>query len=469
MYDLSRESWLRKRTLQDSLTSLIGGYGYQYLETPLLEGTELFLRQSGGDLASRMYSFVDAGSNQVSLRPEFTSPIMRHYLEKSGDIVLPARFQYAGPVFRYDVAHPEGSGQFTQVGAELIGAESVVADAELLTLAAELPRQAGLQDFSIEMADLDVFHSVLNVARVSDRARSFILASIPQLREGEDALAQVQERAYQLHLGDRLPEHQDLGAAITGLDDQQARQVIQGFLQWNGTDSRRFGERDPEQVVNRFLRKLRGSDEAGRLETGLRLAADLAGIRGKPADAINAARQVVESAGADSMALDRLSELAETLEACPETRGNVTVDFGLARGLAYYNGIVFEVTHPEWQGPLGGGGRYDGLARALGSATNVPALGFAYTLETLLALAERQNSQYGPVPGSATVLIVSESDSEFHSALQVAREFRGTGATAELDVTRHDLQEAMTYAASKGIKQVVFVDSNGEQAVHDVE
>ena len=65
----------------------------------------------------------------------------------------------------------------------------------------------------------------------------------------------------------------------------------------------------------------------------------------------------------------------------------MTVDFGLARGLAYYNGIVFEVRHPDWPNPLGGGGRYDGLARALGSPVDVPALGFAYTLETLLALA----------------------------------------------------------------------------------
>ncbi len=469
MYDLSRESWLRKRTLQDSLTSLIGGYGYQYLETPLLEGTELFLRQSGGDLASRMYSFVDPGSNQVSLRPEFTSPIMRHYLENAGDMVLPARFQYAGPVFRYDVAHPEGSGQFTQVGAELIGAESVVGDAELLTLAAEILRWAGLNNCTIELADLDVFHSVLNVARVSDRARSFILASIPQLREGQDGLAQVQERAYQLHLGDRLPEHQDLGAAIIGLDDYQARQVIQGFLQWNGTDSRRFGQRDPDQVVDRFLRKLRGSDEAGHLETGLKLAADLAGIRGKPVDAIDAARQVVEAAGADTAALDRLSELVEMLESCPETQGNVTVDFGLARGLAYYNGIVFEVTHPNWQGPLGGGGRYDGLARALGSVVDVPALGFAYTLETLLALAERQNSQNGSGSDNAVLLVVSELETDFNGALRVAREFRAQGVSVELDVSRHDLQEAMTYAAAKGIRQVVFVDSKGEQAVHDVE
>ena len=469
MYDLTRESWQRKRALQDSLTSLIASHGYRYLETPLLEGTELFLRQSGGDLASRMYSFVDAGSHQVSLRPEFTSPIMRHYLENAADIALPARFQYAGPVFRYDVAHPEGSGQFTQVGAELIGADSVVADAELLTLAAELPSRAGLVNYRIELADLDVFRGVLDVAQVSDRARSFILASVPQLRRGTQALPEVREKAYQLHLGDRVPENQDLSAAITGLDDQQARHVIQGFLQWNGTDFRRFGQRDPEQVVDRFLRKLRGSDEARRLEEGLELASALASIRGAPADAISAARQVVEGAGADLSALNRLDELVGILESCPETRGNSIVDFGLARGLAYYNGIVFEVRHPDWPNPLAGGGRYDGLARALGSPEDVPALGFAYTLETLLALAGSQEDSDSSNAQRRSVLVVSESEKNCHRAFELARQLREAGTTVEVDVSCRSRQDALAFAASREVEQVVFVDSKGEQAAYDVE
>ena len=81
----------------------------------------------------------------------------------------------------------------------------------------------------------------------------------------------------------------------------------------------------------------------------------------------------MEGAGADLAAIDRLADLVEILESCSETRGKVTVDFGLARGLAYYNGIVFEVRHPDWSAPLGGGGRYDGLARALGSDKECPS------------------------------------------------------------------------------------------------
>ncbi len=473
MYDLRRESWQRKRALQDALTAVLDSYGYQFLETPLLEGTELFLRQSGGDLASRMYSFVDAGSNQVSLRPEFTSPIMRHFLEgvggHDGDAPLPARFQYAGPVFRYDVAHPEGSGQFTQVGAELIGAPGVMADAELLTLAASLADRAGVADCAIELADLDVFHSLLDVTRISDRARGFILASIPQLRQGPEALPDIRERAYQLHLNDRNSEYHELSAAITGLADEQARQVIQGFLRWNSTDIRRFGQREPEQVVDRFLRKLRGTDEMGRLEQGLELAARLATIRGEPGYAVAATRELAASAGVESPALDRLEELLEVLESCAETRGRVTVDFGLARGIAYYNGIVFELRHPDWPAPLGGGGRYDGLARALGSPFDVPALGFAYTLETLLALADWQEGQGNNSGNASATLVAAESVSDTGAAFGEARRLREQGITVEMEVGGRDLAQARDLARRKNIRRLVYVHSGGELTTHNVE
>ena len=80
MNDLSEDAWRQKQDLQERLCQLLGGYGYRQLETPVLEPTELFLRKSGGELASQLYSFTDAGSNSVSLRPEFTSPIMRRGL-----------------------------------------------------------------------------------------------------------------------------------------------------------------------------------------------------------------------------------------------------------------------------------------------------------------------------------------------------------------------------------------------------
>ncbi|MEK7815102.1 MAG: ATP phosphoribosyltransferase regulatory subunit [Chloroflexota bacterium] len=408
MQDLSQDGWLGRRRLQDRLVELMGSYGYRFLETLILESTELFLRKSGGELASRIYSFSDVGSNSVSLRPEFTAPIMRHYLEHAGEVELPARWQYSGPVFRYE-EDGDASRQFTQVGAELLGSGSVLADAEILGLAFRVPSYLGLADCRLELGDLDVVHSVLDAVGVSDRARTFIVGNIPRLREGKGALSSALERASQLRLAGAGPEDSYLSAAIQGLDDAQARKVLHGLLQWTAVDQ--LGQRTPGEVVDRLLRKLRGSDDLAKLRRGLELVADLAAIRGEPATALAAAGVVVHRAGADPAALARLEEVLDLLRhgepfdkaqdrlAEPGAAGSVVLDFGLVRGLAYYNGIVFEVKHPSWPGSLGGGGRYDGLARALGSPDAIPALGFAYTLEPLLALAGEPS---GPKPEASS-------------------------------------------------------------------
>ncbi|MFQ6026110.1 MAG: hypothetical protein ACE5Q6_01190 [Dehalococcoidia bacterium] len=93
MQDLSQEAWLGRRDLQDRLQESIGSNGYQLLEMPILEPTRLFLWKSGGILASQSYSFIQAGGNPVSLRPAFSSPIMRYCLEHADEVDLPACFK----------------------------------------------------------------------------------------------------------------------------------------------------------------------------------------------------------------------------------------------------------------------------------------------------------------------------------------------------------------------------------------
>ena len=466
MYDRSQDSWLRKRELQERLVELIGSYGYRFLETPILEPTELFLRKSGGQLASRIYSLTDADSNLVSLRPEFTSSIMRHYLEHAATIDLPARWQYSGPVFRYE-EDENSSRQFTQVGAELLGSASVLADAEILSLAALVPVRLGLGDFRLELGDLAVLHSVLDTVDLSERARTFIIGNVPQLREGRPALPKVLERAHQLHLAGPSPEDSYLSAAIAGLDETQARNVLQGILQWTAVDQ--LGQRNPGEVVERLLRKLRGSDDIQKLQRGLELIADLVSIQGEPPAALEAAREVVRQAGADQTALDRLAELLDLLGADPGVAGNLVLDFGLVRGLAYYNGIIFEVKHPTRTGSLGGGGRYDGLSRALGSTDTVPALGFAYTLETLSELTEESIGGDRTAPQRRSMLVLAEGREAFQSALQVAVEMRGGGSLVEVEVCGRVLAEGLAYARKKGLTEVIVVQQNGKRTTHSVE
>ena len=483
MASRGQDSWLPHRRIRDRLLHLFGSYGYRYVELPILAPTELFLLKSGGELASQMFSFLDPSSTAVSLRPEFTAPIMLFYLDQAPGIALPVRWQYAGPVFRHGGSDSRSSGQFTQIGAELIGSYSIMADAELLSLAAQVPVKLGLDGYRIEIADLQVVHSILDSVGLSERARSFIIGAIPQLHADPQCQTGLLERAQQLHLTGQGPEDGNLDSAIAGLDDPQAIEVLRGFLQWSEGESPQLGQRDPEEVVQRLLRKLRGGDERDKLEKGLALVADLAAIRSEPTAALTAAGKVVEQAGANPAPLHRLRELSELAQTDPGLSDALVVDFGLARGIAYYNGIIFEITHPAFADALGGGGRYDGLARALGSQENVPAAGFAYKLEALLTLLDEQGIKPGDpalntgAPGSglnsllswpSSVLVLPDSLESQKASLKAAQELRSQGLQVELDVQHRSLNEALEYASAKGMDQVTSVDQNGNRTDHPV-
>ena len=457
MRDWSGDDGRRRRAVQGRLAGFIGQYGYEMLEAPALEATELFLRKSGGSLASRMYSFTDPGANAVSLRPEFTASVMRHYLETAGDgngagaaagkgDGSVARWQYAGPVFRYDPEHAAGSGQFTQVGAERIGGaagsdDGVAADAELLVLAAGAVSAVGIGGYRLRLADLDVVDSVLDTVGLSERGRAFIIANMNRIGMAQAGIDALLRRASELRIvaGGALPaDEANLAAAVSGLPDAAAREVLAGFMRWRvaGASGSPLGQRTPEEIVNRLLHKLRGGDDPEALRRGLTLAGRLASIGrgsigrgnigkgsigsgsigrgggignggggrdsigrdggmgrdGRPAAAVAAIRAVADDAGAQPAAVDRLAELVALVSDEPALRGHLVINFALARGIAYYNGIIFDIVAGDGDGDggmaggsvLGGGGRYDGLARALGSVRDVPALGFACTLETLL-------------------------------------------------------------------------------------
>jgi len=257
-----------------------------------------------------------------------------------------------------------------------------------------------------------------------------------------------------------------LSQAVQGLDDDQARTVLLGLLQWSSIDQ--LGQRTPEEVVNRLLRKIRKSDDENKLQRALELASDLAQIGGEPGPALDAAKSVLRNAGADQSATGRLSEILDLLSSQPDIAEHLVLDFGLVRGLAYYNGIIFEVTHPGWPAALGGGGRYDGLALALGGDRPVPALGFAYNLDALLALTAASNESAKGSKGNGGTLVVASGASSQNEALKAARELRDQGQVALLDVDGQTLEEAQARAANMGLAQVLVVQEDGQQKSHKV-
>ena len=132
--------------------------GYARIETPIFEDTELFARAVGGStdiVRKEMFSFDDLGGRSVTLRPEGTAPIARAYLEHGMQkLPQPVKLWHLGPYFRHERPQAGRFRQFNQLGAEAIGSDSPLVDAELIMLLDELLRALEVPALRLRLGSL---------------------------------------------------------------------------------------------------------------------------------------------------------------------------------------------------------------------------------------------------------------------------------------------------------------------------
>src|SRR5919201_2920699 len=145
----------RLRRLAETLRDVFELYGYQGIETPIIENLDLFLRKSGEEIVARMYAFTH-WNRQLCLRPEYTASVMRAYVNHLQDRPLPLRLSYAGPTFRYEKPQRGRYRQFTEVGGELLGAAGPAADAEVLQVACGALESVGVRGYRLTVGHLGV-------------------------------------------------------------------------------------------------------------------------------------------------------------------------------------------------------------------------------------------------------------------------------------------------------------------------
>jgi histidyl-tRNA synthetase len=141
-FDVLPEGAGPRLRLQHAAEELLGSWGYDYVETPIFEDTELFARGVGEttDIVQKeMFTFDDQGGRSITLRPEGTAPVARAYIEHGmHKRPQPVKLWYWGPFFRYEAPQAGRYRQFNQVGVEAIGSASPSIDAEVIALLADL-------------------------------------------------------------------------------------------------------------------------------------------------------------------------------------------------------------------------------------------------------------------------------------------------------------------------------------------
>ena len=132
--------------------------GYELIELPIFEDTELFTRGVGAStdvVTKEMYTFEDRGGRSLTLRPEGTAGVIRAVIEHGLDRAsLPVKLFYHGPFFRAERPQAGRYRQFYQFGIEAIGSDDPYLDAEVISIAYQGYRKIGLKNFELQITSL---------------------------------------------------------------------------------------------------------------------------------------------------------------------------------------------------------------------------------------------------------------------------------------------------------------------------
>lgn len=149
---------VRFEQVRDTLIKPARLAGYQLIELPVFEDTELFARGVGGStdvVTKEMYTFEDRGGRSISLRPEGTAGTMRAVIEHGLDRgQLPVKLFYVGPFFRAERPQAGRYRQFYQFGIEAIGVDDAALDVEVIAIADAGLKALGLKDYTLKITSL---------------------------------------------------------------------------------------------------------------------------------------------------------------------------------------------------------------------------------------------------------------------------------------------------------------------------
>src|SRR2546429_1648671 len=227
MHDILPEAYQHRRWLTDSLSTFLAQAGYVTVDTPMLEHSDLFLTSFGQELWQNLYAFR-LHHRDLCLRPEYTASICRLYLDHYQQQLLPVRFQYVGPIFRYEAPGRNRYRQHTQLGVELFGGQAVAADAEIVQLACDVLQKLHITQYRLELGHIGVASGFIQRLKLDDHAARLLLSLMEQISRSEEGERRARERLEALYPPERSQEQlavSTAGAYGAGIDGKDAHTI----------------------------------------------------------------------------------------------------------------------------------------------------------------------------------------------------------------------------------------------------
>lgn len=163
-------------------------YGFVEYEGALIESTDLYRKKSGDEITGQLFCFEDKGGREVSLRPEVTPSLARMAVARQRDYKKPLKWFQIGSCFRYEEPQRGRTREFTQFNVDILGDDSVAADAELIALAIDVMREFGFKqsEFSIRLSDRRLWSHFLADHQIPDEHTQSFLQIIDKMERAPE-------------------------------------------------------------------------------------------------------------------------------------------------------------------------------------------------------------------------------------------------------------------------------------------
>ncbi|APW60884.1 histidine--tRNA ligase [Paludisphaera borealis] len=401
--DLLPAEMIPRERILATFRHTFSSYGFLPIETPHIERMEVLTGKGAGsdEVLRQIFEVTNKGGTpgELALRFDLTVPLARFVAKHIEEVGIPFKRYAIGSVFRGERPAKGRFREFVQCDFDTIGTESALADAETAQIIHESLKAAKVPPFTITLNNRKILDGLLESLDLAGKTGA-VLRSLDKLAKiGRDGVAAELQRS-------------DV-EGNSGLSNDQAARILD------------------------FAETGRGGAEV------LNAAENRLGTHPKAAEGIANLRTVFDLLDAGGVSSDRLA-----------------IDLGLARGLDYYTGIVYETTVDGWEkfGSIASGGRYDNLA-SLFISRRLPGVGASIGLDRLMALMGEAGC-LGGTTATAPVLIANFPGTDPAVGFRMAAQLRKAGIGVEIYPEPAQIGKQMGYGSKHGHKLAIIVGPN---------
>ncbi|MEM3396677.1 MAG: histidine--tRNA ligase [Thermoplasmata archaeon] len=404
--DFYPETMAARRKMFEAMISAVRKYGFREIDTPSVEGLELFKLKSGPGIVEETFSFVDKGGREVTLIPELTPSVARMISARRKVLTFPQKWYSLGKMWRYEEPQSGRLREFYQLNVDIFGADNIESDAEIIAVGIEIMKALGIEnEIVVKISHRQLVQGILECMGVQNVEEAMHVIDKRDKMHTEEFRQELSRMGVRDEQMDKLLEILSFKKEFTKETISEVKAAIENLLPFS---SKRV---DVQEMTPGFSMALHAAEKLEKLSSYLKLY---------------------------------------------EADKYCMLDLGLVRGLSYYTGVVFECFDKQGSfRAIFGGGRYDNLIELFGDM-KIPAVGFAIG-DAVLEQVLRKAGKWYPEKLETDFFVAFTNQDFYPLAVRIAKMLRNQGFSVEIDLLKRNLEKQFKYADRVGARRVIII------------